>query len=178
MVISGKITTDPKAKANLSNLGRELVGWYRVLPNTVVDQINQLLEDKIRRDSLDGVGADGAGFRSLEDTYAISKNKQVGTSEANLHYGYRRGRRAFDRFYMQRDGAKNSSSANFQDGIEYMIAHQTGTGRRPQGGTLPQRKFFPETEDFQGTHYERFNDQVRDILIDYLDSLIQRTLNG
>jgi len=179
MVIKAKITTDPNAQVKLSNVGRELVGWYRVLPNTVVDQINQLLEDKIRRDSSDGIGADGASFKSLEDTYAISKQKQVGTSEADLHYGYRRGgRRAFDSFSMQRQGATNTSSAYFPQGGEYMFAHQTGTNRRPQGGSLPQRKFFPETDDFQGSNYEKFNDQVRDLLIVYLDGLIKRALNG
>lgn len=180
MVIDIDIEGDFNAALRMSSLGRELVGWYRVLPNTVINQINQLLEDKIRDDVKDERAADGSYFRDLEDTYAVVKSKQVGSSSPDLHYGYRRsGRRAFDGFSIQREGSTNTSRAEFAaGGGEYMSAHQSGIQNRRKGGELPQRKFFPDTTDFESSNYTKYQDQVRDILIDYLDGLIQRSLNG
>lgn len=177
MVIDIDIDGDFNAALRMSSLGRELVGWYRVLPNTVINQINQLLEDKIRDDAYDSIGADGQFFEDLSDTYSKRKSREVRSSEPDLHYGYRRGKRAFDHFSIEREGSTNTSRAYFGFGGEYMSAHQTGA-TRSRGGELPQRKFFPETEDFEKPHYDKYKDQVRDILIDYLDGLIQRSLNG
>ena len=179
MVIDITVEGDFEAQARLSSLGRELVGWYRVLPNEVVDKINKLLEDKVRNDSLDTIGADGKHYRDLEKPYSNVKWRQVRSTEADLHYGYRRKSRAFDGFSIEREGLTNTSKARFnRGGGEYMLAHQTGVQSRAKGGDLPQRKFFPDSQDFNGPHYEKFRDEVRDILIDYLDSLIQRSLNG
>ena len=181
MVIDVSVTPDFQALGNLSSLGRDLVGWYRVLPNDVVNKINKLLEDKIREDSRNSIGADGSGFQSLSDSYEKRKSREVGSSAPDLRYGYRRGGRAFDSFSIERQGSKNEFRAYFGYGGDYMGAHQDGDDRNGpygRGGYLPQRKFFPETEDFDSAHYDAFREDVKEILLEYLDDLVQRRLNG
>lgn len=162
-----------EAWVNLSSLSRDLTGWYRVLPNEIVEKINRLLEEKIRQDTADTIGADGVPFQSLSDTYARKKVKEVFSSQPDLRYK----KNAMDSFSIQRDGANNTAYAYFGYGGDYMAAHQDGDDRAG-GGNLPQRKFFPETEDFEGANYTEFIDQVTDILYEYLDELTRRRLGG
>ena len=180
MVIDVSVTPDFEAVGNLSSLGRELVDWYRVLPNDVVNKINQLLEDKIREDSKNSIGADGGKFQDLSDTYRNRKDREVNSSLPDLRYGYRSGR-AFDSFSIERNRARNEFKAEFGKGGDYMGAHQDGDDRNGpygRGGYLPQRKFFPETEDFESANYDAFREDVKEILLEYLDDLVQRRLNG
>lgn len=173
MDIDISISPEFNALINLSELSRELTGWYRVLPNDVVEKINRLLEEKIREDTYDTIGADGVPFQDLSSTYEKRKVREVGSGRPNLRYK----NMAMDSFSIQRDGANNAAEAYFGSGGDYMAAHQDGDDRAG-GGNLPQRKFFPETEDFEGAHYAEFIDQVTDILYEYLDELTRRRLGG
>lgn len=161
---------------NLGAIAKELEGWYRTLPNELVDAANDLLAEKIRQDALNGRDVNGGFHAPLSDKYASFKQAYVGTREADLHFGYReipgavvKKPRAFDNFYVERVGRTNRSLAYFDGDFGYMTAHQEGAPLRG----LPQRKFFPDTDNeiMSNPNYADYVYDVWEMLVQYLDLL-------
>lgn len=162
---------------NLSAIGRELADWYRVLPNELVDAVNDLMVQKIEDDANKSISVTGSQFKSLHPEYRDMKQAAIGSYMPDLHLGvdiqimgdgsvYTEPKpSAFKNFYLERLGTKNKSVAFFDGDFGYMTDHQRG-----ENG-MPQRKFFP-TEDAEFTsnpNYAGFVDRVGKMILEYLD---------
>lgn len=175
-----KVEGDFQEIVSIGALSRELVEWTRVLPNDVVNEINDLLREQIIENSSQSIGADGNYFEELEDKYAKDKSGAGFGMDADLHFY----KRAFDNFQIKRDAAgasaRNRSVGYFTNRNQslYMGAHQTGDNQRKTvtgaENPLPQRKFFPDGDDLMNENFSSFRDQVETILIDYLNRLNER----
>ena len=175
-----KVEGDFQEIASIGQLSRELVEWTRVLPNDVVNEINDLLREQIIENSSQSIAADGHPFQELEDKYAKEKSGIGFGQDADLHFY----KRAFDNFEIKRDAAgasaRNRSVGYFTNRNQslYMSAHQTGDSKRRTvtgaSNPLPQRKFFPDDEDLMNRAFDKFREKVEVILIDYLNRLNER----
>ena len=164
----------------IGRLSRELVEWTRVLPNDVVNEINEILREEIIDNSLMGTDVDGAQFQELKGTYPVRKAGRGFPPDADLHFD----KFAFEKFRIDRDAsgasARNRSIAHFEEPKQalYMKAHQTGApSRRTKEGKrnpLAKRKFFPEDDDMMNQNFSSFRNKVETILIDYLNRLNER----
>lgn len=136
----------------------------RKLPDDVMDEINQIVEDFIISSTKEGFDADGGGFEDLTDDYRKRKVRWGMDGKADLYARRSSIGGALDNFHIKRDGQSNRSVGEFdyKNQEMYMGIHQTG--EFPQ----PQRKFFPDEESFASSHYQNVVKDVQDAIHEYI----------
>jgi len=87
--------------------------------------------------------------------------------------------RLLDNFEMYRAGASGEAGQRNQIAMvfnnanqgEYMMYHQEGDG-------VPQRRFFPDSDDLMSPNYADFRERVGELLSNYTAELVARRLRG
>lgn len=202
-----KVNTDGTGIVNtllkVGDLGRYIneVG-YRKLPNYIIDEVSRLLKDKILEDTANAQDPSAVPYEPLSEkrapdyvfrggltykgqTYPERKKKVGANPIPDLRYGYESFNnskiqgRALDNFDMYRAGASGEQGQRNQIAMvfdntnqaEYMMMHQEGDG-------VPQRRFFPDSDDLMSPNYADFRERVGELLSEYTAELVARRLSG
>ena len=202
-----KVQTDSKGIVDtllkVGDLGRFInEEGYRKLPNHIMDEVAQMLKEKVLEDTANAQDPSAVPYEPLSEdrapdyvfrgglrykgqTYPERKSKVGANPIPDLRYGYESVNqskvqgKALDNFEMYRAGASGEAGQRNQIAMvfnnanqgEYMMMHQEGDG-------VPERRFFPDSDDLMSPNYADFRERVGEILSNYTAELVARRLRG
>jgi hypothetical protein len=146
----------------------------RRLPNTVMEEISGILQEKVVSDTKSGTDVYGQPFQELSPKYRKRKIKSGMGGKANLYAKSTTEGAALDNMYFRRDGQSNTVEAGFDSNRQatYMQAHQEGAL------PYPKRQFFPEGQSINNPNYSEVNARIEDIVNQHILERIMRAQRG
>jgi len=202
-----KVETDSKGIVDtllkVGDLGRFInEEGYRKLPNHIIDEVADMLKEKVLEDTAMAQDPSAVPYEPLSEerapdyvwrggmtykgqTYPQRKSKAGANPIPDLRYGHesvnqpKAQGKALDNFEMYRAGSSGEAGQRNQIAMafdntnqgEYMMMHQRGDG-------VPERRFFPDSDDLMSPNYAEFRERVGELLSNYTAELVARRLSG
>lgn len=142
----------------------------RKLPNQTMEQISEILREKVVDDTKSGKDVYGNNFEPLSKNYRKQKVSRGMGGKANLYARSTSEGPALDNMYVRRKGQSNTAEAGFPSSRQstYMNVHQEGDF------PYPKRQFFPDGDAINSANYNEVNERIEDLVNQHIISIIER----